>query len=101
MQKVQSLETALKNCFQFVCALEKEASSWQNISNADLAIDQLEKEYSQTKVPMLLLQTELHLFTVSWADYLPSSYFVKGHDPACDLTLVHPSQASFYLSRFQ
>jgi len=47
---VQSLEIALKQCGEFVCALEKESSSWQVIADANLAIDQLEKEYSQTKV---------------------------------------------------
>ena len=50
MQKVQSLETALKYCGEFVCALEREASTWQVVAGANFAIDQLEKEYSQTKV---------------------------------------------------
>lgn len=57
VQKVQSLETALKYCGEFVCALESEASSWQMITDADLAIDQLEKEYSQTKVVSFYLTT--------------------------------------------
>jgi len=50
MQKVQSLETALKHCGEFFSALEREASTWQVVAGANLAIDQLEKEYSQTKV---------------------------------------------------
>jgi len=50
MQKVQSLETALKHCAEFVCALEKETSNWQIIAGVNPTIDQLEKDYSQIKV---------------------------------------------------
>ena len=50
MQRIQSLESALNKCGEFVCALESEASGWQAIAGANLAMDQLEKEYSQTKV---------------------------------------------------
>jgi len=66
VQKVQSLETALKQCGEFVCALETEASSWQVITDANLAIDQLEREYFQTKVagfiiPLLLRVKQFYL----------------------------------------
>jgi len=54
MQRVQSLEATLKHCGEFVCALEREASTWQVIAGADLTIDQLEKEYSQTKVGLTI-----------------------------------------------
>jgi len=53
VQKVQSLETALKHCAEFMCALEREASTWQTTADANLTIDQLEKDYSQTKVASL------------------------------------------------
>jgi len=69
MQKVQSLEMALKQCDEFVCALETEASSWQSIADANLSIDQLEKEYSQTKVAdftilLLLHMAQFYLFSL-------------------------------------
>ena len=55
VQKLQSLETALKQCDEFVGALEKEASTWHVTADANLAIDQLEKEYSQTKVTSFVI----------------------------------------------
>jgi hypothetical protein len=50
LQKVQSLESLLNECLNFVTALEREASAWRQNTGTSLGLTQLQLEYSQVKV---------------------------------------------------